>query len=158
MFTNCTSVYVNTYMTQCLTTPAKRMLYEVGRPGNVWAIAQYKSRADPESSVKWRRVLATFSPFLVINVFHVGPYEPPSRSNWTVGSNCFSRGSVPVFLRKSIATCDFPGVGVRTPYLPLDPPVDHSFCCARHQLVTSIALFASLLGIFMIIICHLLVL
>ena len=34
---------------------------------------------------------------------------------------CFSRGSVPVFLKEHIATCDFPvggGRGVRTPYPP----------------------------------------
>ena len=42
-----------------------------------------------------------------MSVFYRGPYEPPSRSNWTPGSNCFSRGSVPVFLRKHIATWDF---------------------------------------------------
>ena len=39
----------------------------------------------------------------------------------------FSRGSVPVFLWKHIATCDFPG-GVLTPCpLPLDPPMSKSF-------------------------------
>ena len=32
------------------------------------------------------------------------------------GSNSFSRGSVPVFLRTRIATCDF--LGVRTPGPP----------------------------------------
>ena len=38
-------------------------------------------------------------------------------------SNCFSMGSVPVFLRKhiSIATCDFPGGPDTLP--PLDPPM-----------------------------------
>ena len=34
------------------------------------------------------------------------------------GSNCFSRGSVPVLLREHIATCDLPG-GVPG---PLSPP------------------------------------
>ena len=43
--------------------------------------------------------------FKVINVFHRGSYEPP------FGSNCFSRGSVSVFLRKIITACDFPGGG-----------------------------------------------
>ena len=33
-------------------------------------------------------------------------------------------GSVPVLLRKPIATCDFTGV-VRTPCPPLDPPMSH---------------------------------
>ena len=45
---------------------------------------------------------------LVIKEFLRGPYEPPPRSN------CFSRESVPVFLRTTIATSDFPGEGVRT--------------------------------------------
>ena len=31
------------------------------------------------------------------------------------GSNCFSRGSIPVFLMKHIATCGFSGGGVCTP-------------------------------------------
>ena len=48
----------------------------------------------------------------------IRPYGPPSRSNWT---NCFSRGSVPVFLRKSIATCDFPGGVSGRPISPLNP-------------------------------------
>ena len=30
--------------------------------------------------------------YLVVNVFHKGLCKPPSRSNWTLGSNCFSRG------------------------------------------------------------------
>ena len=40
--------------------------------------------------------------FSVISVFHRGPCGPPSRSNWT-------RVNVPDFLRKPIATYDFPG-------------------------------------------------
>ena len=36
------------------------------------------------------------------NIFHRGPYRPPSRRNSS------RRGSVPEFLRKPIATCDFP--------------------------------------------------
>ena len=43
----------------------------------------------------------------VREIFHKGPYKPPSRSNWgpiPKSSNCFS-----VFLRKPIASCDFPG-------------------------------------------------
>ena len=38
------------------------------------------------------------------------------------GSNCSSRGSVPVFLRNPIVTCDFPGM-TRTPVPPLDLPL-----------------------------------
>ena len=51
----------------------------------------------------------------IINVFHRGPYELLSRSNWVPGSNCFSIRSVPVFLRKPIVTCDLSEVGVHTP-------------------------------------------
>ena len=32
--------------------------------------------------------------------------------------NCFSRGTIPEFLRKPIATCDFPGDGVGPDPLP----------------------------------------
>ena len=39
------------------------------------------------------------------NIFHRGPYRPPSRRNSS------RRGSVPEFLRKPIATCDFPAGG-----------------------------------------------
>ena len=71
--------------------------------------------------------------FLVINVFHRGPYVPHPEAIgrlWSWSSICcitfnllpdcthyieaqssyrFSRGSIPVFLRKPIATCNFPG-------------------------------------------------
>ena len=48
---------------------------------------------------------------LVNNIFHTGPYRPPSRNDWTTLGPIASRGgSVPEFLRKHIATCDFPGV------------------------------------------------
>ena len=47
--------------------------------------------------------------FKVINVFHREPYKPPSRGpRDPIASR---EGSVPVFLRKSLATCDFPGGG-----------------------------------------------
>ena len=44
------------------------------------------------------------------------------------GSNCFSRGSIPVFPRKPIATCKIPGGGgggggSGPPVRPLDPPM-----------------------------------
>ena len=35
----------------------------------------------------------------------------PREAIGPLGSNCFSRGSVPVFLRKHITTCDFRGSG-----------------------------------------------
>ena len=47
--------------------------------------------------------------FLVINVFKRDPYGPPSRSNFNPMGPIASEGvSVPEFLRKHIATCDFP--------------------------------------------------
>ena len=46
---------------------------------------------------------------LVINIFHRGLYESPSRSNWNQGVKLLNRGgSLPVFVSKPIATCDFP--------------------------------------------------
>ena len=48
---------------------------------------------------------------LVINVFHKGPCEPPSRSNWT------QERSVQVLLRKPIATCDYLGGPLPNPPL-----------------------------------------
>ena len=47
----------------------------------------------------------------VINVFHRGLCGPPSRSNWTRGPIASREGPVPVFLRKYIATSDFPRIG-----------------------------------------------
>ena len=68
--------------------------------------------ADPENSVRGMCVCVwggggLTTVFLVINL----AYETPLRSKWThIGSNSYSRGSVPVFLRrKPIATCDFSG-------------------------------------------------
>ena len=57
------------------------------------------------------------SSILVITIFQRGHYEPHSRNNW---NQLFSRGYAPVFLRKPIATCDFPGGGGGT-CTPLDP-------------------------------------
>ena len=54
-----------------------------------------------------------------ISVFHRGSHGPPSRSNWVqLGFNCLSMGSVPVFVRKTIATCGFLGGSH-----PLPPPL-----------------------------------
>ena len=55
-----------------------------------------------------------FLSFLVINIFHRGPYGPPLRSNWTNGSNCISMAASTCILRKHSATCFFQGT--------LDPP------------------------------------
>ena len=65
--------------------------------------------SDPEDSVRWGG-----GPFLflclVIKVFYRGPYEPAYRSNWTQWVQLLlESGSIPEFLRKPIATCDFPG-------------------------------------------------
>ena len=49
--------------------------------------------------------------FFVINVCHGGPYGPIASRGGRGG------GSIPEFLRKPIATCEFPGV-VRTPQSP----------------------------------------
>ena len=52
-------------------------------------------------------------------------YEPPSRSNWTHGVQLHLEGSVQIFLRKLIATCEFPtgGRGPGSSPPPLDPPM-----------------------------------
>ena len=42
--------------------------------------------------------------FLVISVFHRGPYEPPSLGKGPIASRW---GFIPVLPRKPIATCDF---------------------------------------------------
>ena len=64
-------------------------------------------------------------PALSTYFFHQRISQDPSRSNWTSGSNCFPRGCVPEFLKKLIATFDFPGWrgggGSGPPVLPLDP-------------------------------------
>ena len=56
--------------------------------------------ADPENSVRGGGgggggrggAGGPYKVFLVINVFHRRQFEPPSRSNWTFGSNCFLKG------------------------------------------------------------------
>ena len=48
---------------------------------------------------------------LFINIFHRGPYGPK-------GSNWFSQGLKPDFLRNTIATCDFPGEGGLLTFVP----------------------------------------
>ena len=56
--------------------------------------------------------------FIVINVFHRESQAPPA----TEGPKCFSRGSLPVFLRKPIATCEFQGWWGSGPLPPPPPP------------------------------------
>ena len=61
--------------------------------------------------------------FLVISISQrVGCTDLPREAIGTFGDPIASRGgSVPVFLRKPIATCDFPGGWSETSfYLPLD--------------------------------------
>ena len=56
---------------------------------------------DPENS--FMGVLTTG--FLVVEVFHRGPYKPPLRSNLSKRvQNCLSRGSATLFQRKPFAT------------------------------------------------------
>ena len=72
--------------------------------------------ADPENSVRGGGVggggvgVGSYLTTFFSKVFHIGLYEPPSRNNCTQGVQLL--GSVPVFLRKPLATCDFPGVCV----------------------------------------------
>ena len=65
--------------------------------------------------------------FLVLNLFQKGPYGPPARSNWTRWVQLLLEvGSVPVFWRKPIVTCDFNGVGGGgggPTVSPLDPSI-----------------------------------
>ena len=51
------------------------------------------------------------SPFLSSAFFTEGRTDLPRNAIEPEGSSCFSRGPVPVFLRKQVTTCDFPGVG-----------------------------------------------
>ena len=78
----------------------------------------------------------------VIIVDYRGQYESPSKSNWTQSGPIASRGgSVQIFLRQHIATCDFPedGGGGLYPMPPLlDPPmtkVNFINCTFSHGLV-----------------------
>ena len=57
-------------------------------PHMSWA-DPHVSLADPENSI---RGILTF--FLVINIFHRGPYEPPFRSNWTQGVQLLLNGGL----------------------------------------------------------------
>ena len=59
--------------------------------------------------------------FLVINVFHRGPYGPPLRSNWTLGPIASRGWSVLGFLRNHIANCVLLGGGGSGP--PVRPSV-----------------------------------
>ena len=45
--------------------------------------------------------------FLIINVFHIGPYGFPSRSNWTRGVLASRGGCVSVFLRNRIVNTHY---------------------------------------------------
>ena len=60
----------------------------------------------------------SFFLFLSQERIYRGPNDPPSRSNWTPWS-------VPIFIRKHIAACDFPGGGPE-PLYPPPPPHTHT--------------------------------
>ena len=87
---------------------------------------------DPERVREWEGdVLPTFKNIfiLVINVVHRGSFEPFSSNNWTLlllgggslGSISARRRFVPVFIRKTIVTCDFPGRGDTARLFPFFP-------------------------------------
>ena len=57
--------------------------------------------ADPENTVSFQSAMYFTEGCRDLTQEAIGPF----------GSNCFSRGSIPVFLRKPIATSDFSGVG-----------------------------------------------
>ena len=69
--------------------------------------------------------------FFLVILFQRGPYEPPSWSN----PIAFRGGSVPVFLRKLISACDFPGGGGPDPCPPLDPPMLGFVVCLKIALI-----------------------
>ena len=61
---------------------------------------------------------AFFFSFLLINLLNRGLYGPPA-----LQEACSRSGSEPIFLRKRLATCDFPGGGG-----PAVPPLDPRMC------------------------------
>ena len=71
--------------------------------------------------------------------FTVGCRDLPREAIGPNGSNCFSRGSIPVFLRKPIATCAFQGGWVWTPAPPL---LDQSMGYTSQVATTAGALFS----------------
>ena len=82
---------------------------------NIFRPPDKSAFADPEISV---RVILIF--FKSFNVFHRRQYGPPLRGYWTRWVQLpLDWGSIPVFLRKHIATCDFR----RIPD-PVDPPME----------------------------------
>ena len=83
-----------------------------------WASSLFPC-ADPEYSVRMGSWHVIFIPS-VINIFHRGPYRPPSTSNLTQGGPIASRwGPVPLY--QIFYSCDFRrGVGGSRP--PCPPP------------------------------------
>ena len=59
--------------------------------------------------------------------FTEGRTEPPREAIGPEGSNCFSRGSVPDFLRKPNTTCDFAGRGSGPP-VPTSGSAHGTYC------------------------------
>ena len=77
----------------------------------------HKTREDPRISVRG-------FVFLVNSSFYKGPYDPPSRSNWTQGVQLLLERGVCTsnFKENYITPCDFPGGwggGVADPLSPL---------------------------------------
>ena len=83
---------------------------------------------DPDTSVKKGGSLQRFKSS---TYFTEGQNDLPRKAIELNGSKCFSSGSVSEFLRKPIATCDFPRSGL--PVSPLDPPMGDG----QHQAILS---------------------
>ena len=67
-----------------------------------------------------------FALFSIINAFHRGPRASIEKQLDSMGSFASQVGPVPEFFKKTIANCDFPGMGqVPTPCPPppLNPPM-----------------------------------
>ena len=87
--------------------------------------------ADQEN---FRRGWGVLKTFLVINVFHRGPYEPPSRNNWTQGVQfLLEKGLVLVFLDNIEPLTIFQGWGFKPLPSPLGPPMLISAAAVRSK-------------------------
>ena len=75
------------------------------RPNILSLVQCYTHSGDWSQTSMLHGVLTTFS----ATYFTEGRTSLPIEAIGPEGSNCFSRGSVPVFLKKPIPTCDFQG-------------------------------------------------
>ena len=81
-------------------------ILDIGQKYVQFWVVQFKYRcafADPDNSIRGVGLI-----FLVISVFHGGPYGPTLVKQLDPMGPAASKGeSVPVFLNKHIATCDY---------------------------------------------------